>query len=241
MKQERGDIMNCKIAVCDDSAEDVRYLTALAADWAQARGCAAVVRGFPSAEAFLFCYEAENDFDILLLDIEMGELSGMELAKRIRLANTSVQIIFVTGFPDFMAEGYDVAALHYLMKPVSAERLYDVLDKAVSNLAKTEKRLKIAFDREVRFVPLSRIQYIEAQRQYVLIHTLDGEYRMKMSLTEIQAELDRCFFRCQRSFLVNLSYVVRIEPRFVTLQSGEKIPISRGMADTIGKAIIEIF
>lgn len=233
--------MNCKIAICDDCAADVRYLSALVADWAKAQGSPVVVKEFPSAEAFLFCYETENDFDILLLDIEMGELSGMDLAKRLRRDNGFVQIIFITGFPDFVAEGYDVSALHYLMKPVSADRLLPVLDRAAANLAKTEKRLKVVFDRQVCFLPLSQILYIEAQKQYVLIHSQDGEYRMKASLGEVQKELDERFFRCQRSFLVNLCYVTRINPHCVVLQNGEEIPISRGMSEAIGKAIIKLF
>lgn len=233
--------MNCKVAVCDDCAADVRYLSALVADWAKARGHFAVVREFPNAEAFLFAWETEKDFDLLLLDIEMGEMSGMELAKKIRHDNDAAQLVFITGFPDFMAEGYEVSALHYLMKPVSAEKLAAVLDRAAAKLARTEKRLRIVFDREVSLIPVSRILYVEAQKQYVLIHTLDGEYRMKASLGEIQEELGQPFFRCQRSFLINLGYVERIAPKFVTLRGGAEVPISRGAAEDIGGAIIELY
>ncbi len=233
--------MNCKIAICDDCSADARYLSTLVADWAKAQGSPVVVKEFPSAEAFLFCYETEKDFDILLLDIELGGLSGLELARRIRRDNGSVQIVFITGFPDFMAEGYDVSALHYLMKPVSAKRLSGVLDRAAANLSKTEKRLKVVFDRQVSFVPFGRILYVEAQKQYVSIHTQDGEYRMKASLAEMQADLDERFYKCQRSFLVNLSCVTRINSRSVVLKNGEELPISRGGAEAIGKAIIELF
>lgn len=232
---------SCKIAICDDCAADVRYLSALTADWAKAQGRPVEVREFPSAEAFLFCYETEKDFDILLLDIEMGEISGMELARRLRRDNGSAQIVFVTGFPDFMAEGYDVSALHYLLKPVSPERLSEVLDRAAANLSRTEKRLRVVFDRQVNLVPFDRILYVEAQKQYVLIHTQNEEYRMKASLGEVQEELDGRFFRCQRSFLVNLCHVERIGTRFVTLRNGEEVPISRGAAEAIGKAIIKLF
>ena len=145
--------MNLKIASCDDCGEDVRYLAALVADWAKLQGSPVVVREFPSAEAFLFCYETERDFDIRLLDIEMGEVSGMELAGKIRRDNSSVQIVFITGFPDFMAEGYEVSALHYLMKPVSGERLSNVLARAAANLTKTGKRLKVVFGRQTGFGP----------------------------------------------------------------------------------------
>ena len=129
----------------------------------------------------------------------MGEVNGIELAQRIRLEDSRVQIVFITGFPDFMAEGYEVSALHYLMKPVSREKLCAVLDRAAANLARPDKRLQVNFDRETCFVPFQRILYIEAQKQYVRIRTEDGDYRMKASLAEMEAMLDKYFFKCQRS------------------------------------------
>lgn len=233
--------MNYKIAICDDCAADTAYLSALVGSWAADAGHFAVIREFPSAEAFLFLYEKEKDFDILLLDIEMGGLNGVELAKRVRLDNGCVQIVFITGFPDFIAEGYEVSALHYLMKPVSEKKLYSVLGRAAANLEKGEKHLKVTFDRQTVFVPFGRIMYIEAQKQYVRIHTEAEDYRMKASLGEMEAGLDEYFYKCQRSFLVNLLFVARIKNQCVVLKNGEEIPISRGLAEDIGKAIIKLF
>jgi len=230
-----------KTAICDDCAADLQYFSALVNSWTEASGNHAIIREFHSAEAFLFCYDAERDFDILLLDIKMGGQNGVELAKTIRKNNKSIQIIFITGFPDFMEEGYEVSALHYLMKPVTKDRLCSVLDRAAANLAKVEKHLKVNFDRQIDLVPLGEILYIEAQKQYVLIHTDCRVYRMKASLAETQAELDNRFFKCQRSFLVNLCYVTRIKSNCAVLKNGEEIPISRGMSEAIGKAIIELF
>ncbi len=233
--------MNYKISVIDDSRADAEYVAGLAARWAQSAGHTLGISLFPSAEAFLFQYEDEQNFDILLLDIEMGELSGVDLAKRVRRGNDAVQIVFITGYPDFIAEGYEVSALHYLMKPVSYEKLCGVLDKAVTNLAKAEKRLCVTYDRRMDFVPLSRILYIEAQRQWVLIHTFDEIYRMKKSLAETGNELNEYFFKCQRSYLVNLWHVTQIRSSYVVLKNGEEVPISRGMAEKIGKEMIRLF
>lgn len=165
----------------------------------------------------------------------------MELAREVRRDNEAVQIVFITGFPDFMAEGYEVSALHYLMKPVSEEKLLAVLDRAAANLRRQEKRLMIVHDRQTDLVSLDQIFYLEAQRQYVDIHTRDGVYRMKSSLREMEASLDRRFFKCQRSFLVNLSHVVQIRTNCVVLKNGEEVPISRGMAEEVGRAVISLF
>lgn len=233
--------MHYKISIVDDSSADTQYVSALAARWAESAGHTANICSFPSAEAFLFQCEETQDFDILLLDIEMGAMNGVDLAKKIRCRNDAVQIVFITGYPDFIAEGYEVAALHYLMKPVSYEKLHAVLDCAAANLGKTEKRLCVTYDRSTDLVPLSQILYVEAQKQYVLIHTPDKTYRMKRSFAETVAELDEFFFKCQRSFCVNLRHITRITHNSVLLGNGEEIPISRGIAEEIGREIIRLF
>lgn len=107
------------------------------------------VRTFPSGEAFLFHYAENRDYDILLLDVEMGKLSGIDLAKQIRTQNDHVQIVFITGYPDFMAEGYEVSALHYLMKPVKPEKLGDVLNRAAALSQKERPYLLVTSEREI--------------------------------------------------------------------------------------------
>ena len=95
--------MNYKISVIDDNASDTEYVAALAARWAESAGHSLRIFTFSSAEAFFFQCEDEQDFDILLLDIEMGQMNGVDLAKKVRQENDAVQIVFITGFPDFIA------------------------------------------------------------------------------------------------------------------------------------------
>lgn len=239
VKREIG--VNIKVAVLEDSSADAEYVTALVDRWGKEAGHTLNINRFPSSEAFLFQYEDEKNVDILLLDIEMGQMNGVDLAKKIRQGNDRVQMIFITGYPDFMAEGYEVSALHYLMKPVSCERLWTVLDRAAANLAREEKRLCVTFERRTDYVFLSRILYIEAQKQYVLIHTLGETYRMKKSLTKTEAELDEYFLQVQRSFCVNLRHVTKIKKGSLMLKNGEEIPISRGMAERISREMIRLF
>ena len=230
-----------RIAVIDDQPADRDYIAALVSRWAKDRDTAVTTVPFPSAEAFLFDYSEDRDFDILLLDIEMGAINGVELAKTVRAENDAVQMVFITGFPDFIAEGYEVSALHYLMKPVDRDKLFSVLDRAAANLEKAERRLRVTFERRTDYVPFSKILYLEAQKQYVRIVTEGDEYRMKASLAETAAQLDEFFFPCQRSFIVNLRHVARILPDRVVLKNGAEVPISRGMAEKIGREIIRLF
>lgn len=233
--------MAYRAAIVDDNSTDAEYVQSILKAWAQDRQAGVQAERFASAESFLFRYADDKAWDILLLDIEMGAMDGVSLARRIRRENESVQIVFITGFPDFMAEGYDVSALHYLMKPVAKEKLFGVLDKAGANLGKNKKQLVISFDRRTELVPLSRITYIEAQKQYVVVHTDANAYRMKLSLADTEKELDEYFFKCQRSFIVNLRYVLRIGRDSVVLKNGAEVPISRGTAQKIGKEIIRLF
>ena len=230
-----------RIAVIDDQPADRDYIAALVSHWAKDRDETAVSVPFPSAEAFLFAYSEDKDFDILLLDIEMGTINGVELAKTVRKENDAMQMIFITGFPDFIAEGYEVSAVHYLMKPVDRDKLFSALDRAAANLEKAERRLRVTFERRTDYVPFSKILYLEAQKQYVRIVTEGEEYRMKASLAETAAQLDEYFFPCQRSFIVNLRHVARILPDRVVLKNGAEVPISRGMAEKIGREIIRLF
>ena len=122
--------MNVKICICDDSSEERASINALVREWARQSGTDVSVSEFPTAEAFLFEYE-DLVPDIVLLDIEMPGMNGVELAKRLRKGNKLIQIVFITGFSDYIAEGYEVAALHYLLKPVLPEKLFSTLDRAL--------------------------------------------------------------------------------------------------------------
>lgn len=135
--------MNYKIAVCDDSEKDSDYVLSIVKDWAHKDNLNIQINTFSSAEAFLLHYEAENDYDILILDIEMKEMNGVELAKRIHQGNKEIQIIFITGYTDYIADGYDVEALHYILKPIHADE--DVTLK--TTLSAIEKDLDESFCR----------------------------------------------------------------------------------------------
>ena len=119
------------IAICDDDESQLDSLRSLVSDWIRSLGHSCEILCYPSAEAFLFAYEEEKRWDILLLDIEMKEISGISLARRIREDGHRTEIIFITSHFEFVSEGYDVDALHYLTKPVPKDKLISVLDKAV--------------------------------------------------------------------------------------------------------------
>lgn len=97
--------MSYRIAICDDNPQDAEFVQSILDRWAVERGAELRVERFPSAESFLFRYEEDKAWDILLLDIEMGEMDGVSMAKQVRRENETVQIVFITGYSDYIAEG----------------------------------------------------------------------------------------------------------------------------------------
>lgn len=227
-----------KIAICDDSAVDRDYTAGMVEAWARDRGILLILRKFPSAEAFLFQYAEEKDWDILLLDIEMGALDGVSMAKTVRKENEAVQIVFLTGYSDYIAEGYEVAALHYLMKPIKSEKLRVVLDRAAEKRKQQDRCLNLELSGEMVRLPFYEIRYLEVRQNYVTLHA-KREYTVKRTLGEFEKELDQRFFRVGRSLILNLKDVRRVTRTEVRLSDGTLLPLPRGAYEPLNRAIIE--
>lgn len=230
--------MKYKIAICDDAAEDRTYVTGIVEKWADAAGYAVQINAFASAENFLFHYADESDYDILLLDIEMDAMDGVTMARQLRRENDVVQIVFITGYSDYIAEGYDVAALHYLMKPVRADKLFTVLDRAVEKVARNEKVLHFEVGGEMVRVPIYQIRYAEVMGNYVTIHAAE-DVTVKMTLGELEKQLDERFYRAGRSIIVNITQISRVTRTEIRLGNGTVIPLPRGAYEGVNRAIIE--
>ena len=227
-----------KIAICDDSAVDRDYTAGMVEAWAKDREISLILRKFPSAEAFLFQYAEEKDWDILLLDIEMGALDGVSMAKSVRKENEAVQIVFLTGYSDYIAEGYEVAALHYLMKPIKSEKLRVVLDRAAEKRKQQDRCLNLELSGEMVRLPFYEIRYLEVRQNYVTLHA-KREYTVKRTLGEFEKELDQRFFRVGRSLILNLKDVRRVTRTEVRLSDGTALPLPRGAYEPLNRAIIE--
>lgn len=216
-----------KIAICDDDKTQRENLTAQVKEWAKKKEQFIQLTTFESAESFLFQYAEEKDFDMLLLDIEMGQMNGVELAKAVRREDKEVQIIFITGYMDYISDGYDVEALHYLLKPVSTEKLSDVLDRAAQHLKSRDKSILFHLQGEVVRIPLYEIRYMEVRQNYVTIHA-NEEYTIKKTLRELEQNLDERFYCIGRSYLVNLYEIRKITRTDVYLKDETVLPLSRG-------------
>lgn len=234
-----GDLMNYRIAVCDDSDADRQYVAGLVSHWAVRAGHTVQILTFPSAENFLFHYAGRKDYDILLLDIEMGVIDGVTMAKQLRRDNDTVQIVFITGYSDYISEGYDVDALHYLMKPVKEEKLFLVLDRAMEKLSKNERVLNFEVRGEIVRIPIYQIRYVDVSGNYVTVHGLQ-DLTVKMTLGDLERQLDDRFIRVGRSVIVNLTQISRVKKTEIKLNDGTALPLPRGAYDSVNRAIINM-
>ncbi len=230
------------ISLCDDNTIERGYIKQLVHDWSLQSGAAVDVREYPSAEALLFDY-CDCPPDVLLLDIEMPGMNGVELAKKLRSQAETVQIVFITGYPDFIAEGYDVSALHYLLKPVSVDKLREVLDRAYQTVCENRAPETAIFrsgTESLRF-PLSQLEYIAALGHSTVLSAGGRTYDLSVSISEVEKTLGDGFLRCHRSYIVNLRYVRAVSGDRLTLDDGTKIPVARSMKKTVAEAFIQYY
>lgn len=230
--------MKYRIAICDDEQNQIEYITSIVTSWSNHKGHSCEIRTFASAEAFLFEYEEDKAYDIVLLDVEMKNMNGIELAKRIRKDNNRAEIIFITSHFEFVGEGYEVDALHYLIKPISVEKFTQVLTKAAEKLSVEPPSVVISCEGETVKLYESDILYVESFLHYIVIHTKDNEYKIKENISVFENKVSDVFYRIHRSYLVSLKYITRISRTSVNIGNTE-LPLSRGKYDNINRAFIE--
>lgn len=231
--------MPVNIAICDDERIEIEYLSELVRRWARERALDVELESYESAEQFLFCAEEDYPVNILLLDIQMKEIDGIQLARKIRSINEAVQIVFITGFADYMPLGYEVSALHYLIKPVAWQKLAEVLDRAVKLLDRTEESILLETSDGLVRVLKSELMYIEAFAHNTVVHTRQRDYNSRSGISQLEKQLSEpMFIRCHRSYIVGLRHVKRITRTELVLDNERTVPLSRRLYNEVNQAFI---
>lgn len=217
-----------RIALCDDSPTFLHNAADLIKKWCDESDIQAEIVLCGNGDELL---AQQKRLDAVFLDIIMPLFNGMETARELRQRDTAVRIVFLTSSPEFAIESYDVGASGYLLKPVSYEKIKYILDKCAKEIY-TEKEnivVKTAFGYQKIF--LSDIEYAEAQNKKVIFFLKDGRSIDTMQpLHSFEDKFTEGFFKCHRSYLVNLSNVDHFNSSEITTLSGHRIPIARGFA-----------
>ena len=216
-----------RIAIVEDDPACRSQLQGYLHYYETEHGVAFQISVFENGHDIAYRYSA--DYDIILMDIELGAVSGMDAAEIIRSMDKDVIIIFITNSPHYAIRGYSVEALDYVLKPVSYFAFSERLSRAVQRLDRRKReyiRIQISRGR-VKKIGLSDVFYIEVQEHTLIYHTTDGDLSASGSMRELETQLrGKGFFRCNKGYLVNLQHVDGIRGENA-LVHGDSVQISR--------------
>ncbi len=232
-----------RIAICDDQKAHLALLQEGCRRWGESCGEKVQVLGFSSAEAFLFSYEKDKRLDVLLLDIQMPGLSGMDLARRLRENRDFLTLALITAIPDFALEGYQVDALAYLVKPVADEALFALLDKVRARAR--QPFLLVDQEDGTRRLAIPDILYLESQGHKTRIVCKGKELLSPHLLSYFESLLAEQFpgqfHRCHRCYLINLACTSSIHKKEVLLDENQRVPVARGRFEPLSCAYMAYY
>lgn len=204
------------------------------------------VQLYHSAEDLLDAFEKGTRCDLLFLDIRMPDgLNGFELAQIVRESNEKMQIVFISNFNDYLYEGYTLNILRYLPKPVSKDKVIEVLDIVYNQLSSLNGTFFSAKKGGIEFfIPLNDIMYFEVNGHNTLVHrasTIEVQ-AFRVRIKDVVEQLQQnTFVFSHRSFLVNLAYIRKLRIDSIELVNGVTVPMSRNYADDAKRKIHNYF
>ncbi len=217
-----------RIAICDDMPDFLAQTKSLVSLWKKDSDDV-TVELFSEGDSLVDAH-FKNPFDIILLDIIMPLMNGIDTAAQIRKNDKSVKLVFLTSSPEFAIESYSVRANGYLLKPIDKVKLHTCLDELYEDISDNIKYVVIRDSSFAHRIELRNIEYIEAQGKHVIFAMNDGN-RIKSSdpfyLCSEKLTVNDGFFKCHRSYIVNVFRINKYTPKEITMRSGYRIPISR--------------
>ena len=217
-----------RIAVCDDDRAIREELFRLI----QKQVSEADIMEYQSGEELI---NARGNFDIYFLDIEMGEVSGMDIARRIREQEDNGRqrsiIIFVTGYREYMEAAFDVNAFHYLIMPIDTEKFSEVFRRAWKEAAvfyeQEKKYIIVKSSGTQQKILLKNIYYIESGNKKVIFHTTNGTLEVYGKMEELEKGLGNTFYRCHRCYLVNMEKISAYSADNIQVINGDNLLLAR--------------
>lgn len=238
-----------KIAIIEDERVHAELLEKYLHNWSEKRQICLEIMYYLSAESFLFEWETGQDFSALFVDIQMKEMDGMQMAKSVREKDRKINIIFTTGIRDYMEEGYEVEAMHYLLKPIREEKIAACMDKIVDRNDETHYIL-VHTKEEIHKFEVDAVNYIEARGHGCVIEVVRKEgqkgktdlFEVKEGISELEKQVTPYgFIKCHRSYLCGIHNIHHIGRTEIVFDSGSSIPVSRRLHREVNQAFIKFF
>ncbi len=218
-----------RIAICDDENTFLTQIYSTLSAW-HYNTSQFFIETFNNGDSLLKSH-AKSPYDIILLDVLMPMFNGIEVAREIRKHDTSVKIVFLTSSPEYAVDSYTVKAANYLLKPIDSKKLYQCLEVVCNELLEdNQKVIHIRCTNAVHKISLYDIEYVEAQNKHTLFTLRDNQLLESIELLSFYSEkltLTDGFFKCHRSYIVNINHIDSYTTKEIRMRSGYRIPISR--------------
>jgi len=231
------------IAVVDDEQVHRDILVKYITEWEKHKSVDAEVETFHSSDAFYFTWCEDQRFDVLFLDICMEGTDGVSLARKLREKGKTVNIIFTTGIADYMQEGFEVEALHYLLKPIDRKKVWDCLEKCLSRKEDDSRLILLPTEEGLIKTDVDQILYGEAVGHYCELVCLTKTFSLKIGIKETAQRLEEYggFMFCHRSYLINLRRISKMGKQDIIMDNGKAVPVSRRMYGAVNEGFMKLF
>lgn len=217
------------IAICDDEVAMTGRLETTLQEIARKNFTQIETEVFWDGRELAETIEEGSCFDIVFLDIEMGQEDGITVAHRIRATDKNVLIVYVTSHGSYMQESFEVRPFRFLIKPVERERLEECFREAYEEISSNDSYFRYSYQRLKHKIPIRDILYFESNRRKIYVVTETGKFELYGKLNEIEESLKiskAAFLRVHQSYLVNYRHVEGLGYDFVMMDNGKRISVS---------------
>lgn len=227
-----------QIAICDDSLIDRELVIDLLHSYFNKNPMNYTLTQFENGVDLLYDIEDGSWFDVIFLDIYMSNMLGIQVAHKLRDLNFKEKIIFLTASSEFAVDSYEVDAFGYLLKPLSMEKTFKIMDKVTSTY--DSGTYQIRSKSKIISIPYNEITFIESRNSKCILHRKDGtSYNIYKHLSEIESQLDDPrFLRCHQSYFVNMDYICQADKQFL-LSTGDTVLIRQRNLKAIKQIYID--
>lgn len=218
-----------RFILCDDDQKQLELLQSYSLQWGKGHGLELELITFSSAQALLSEYAPRNE-DIVILDIIMPDMNGLELARRLRNANSEFSLIFLTSSKDFALSAYEVHPYGYVIKPAAYEDFGKLLDSLYQKLC---QYIVVKSGNDMCSISIDELAWVEAVNRQVVFNLANGkklEARDTFNNIALKLCVYPCFFKPHRSYIVNFKYVEHFNTKEISMRGSELcIPLARGL------------